>query len=193
MAPSSSPEPAPRSGERAPLLAVARASIAHGLRFGAPLPVAPGDFAPALREPRASFVTIRLSGALRGCVGSLEAVRPLVVDVAHNAFGAAFSDPRFPRLGAGEAAELGVELSILGPLERLAVGSEAELLRALRPGRDGLLLQEGAQRATFLPAVWESMPEPREFVRELRRKAGLTPHHWSGGLEVFRYTVESVA
>jgi AmmeMemoRadiSam system protein A len=116
-----------------------------------------------------------------------------VVDVARNAFGAAFADPRFPPLHAGEAAGLEVHLSILGPLERLDVACEAELLRALRPGVDGLVLRDGARRATFLPAVWESVSGPPAFVRELRRKAGLEPDHWSATLEVFRYTVESVS
>jgi AmmeMemoRadiSam system protein A len=116
-----------------------------------------------------------------------------VVDVARNAFGAAFADPRFPRVGAGEASELEVHLSILGPLEPLAVTCEAELLRALRPGVDGLVLRDGACHATFLPAVWESLSTPHHFLCELRRKAGLAPDHWSATLEVFRYTVESVS
>jgi AmmeMemoRadiSam system protein A len=193
MARSSSPDAAPPAGARAPLLAVARESIAHGLRHDAPLPVDPADFAPALREPRASFVTLRRAGALRGCVGTLEARRPLVVGVACNAFGAAFTDPRFPRLRAGEAAGLEVHVSILGPVERLDVTCEAELLRALRPGVDGLVLRDGARGATFLPAVWESVADPPDFVRELRRKAGLGPDHWSATLEIFRYTVESVS
>lgn len=173
----------------ATLGALARASIEHGLERHVPLPVAVEDLLPAHAAPGASFVTLTRSGALRGCVGSLEAHRPLARDVAHNAFAAAFHDLRFAPLVRDELAELEVRVSVLGPLERLAPTSEAELLAALRPGVDGLVLAEGARRATFLPAVWDQLPEPRRFLEALRCKAGLPPDYWSGTLEVHRYDV----
>jgi AmmeMemoRadiSam system protein A len=171
------------------LRALARASIEHGLACGRPLEVDPAAYPPPLREVAASFVTLEANGTLRGCVGSVEAHRALVVDVAENAFGAAFRDPRFPPLARSELSGLALSVSLLSPLERLAVGSEAQLLAVLRPGVDGLVLRAGAQRATFLPAVWEDLPEPRRFLAALLRKAELPDDAWPSGAEVWRYTV----
>lgn len=176
----------------APLTGVARASIAEGHRTGAPLEVDPERFDPALQVRGASFVTLRIGDALRGCTGSLEPVRPLVADVAHQAFCAAFLDPRFEPLREEEHARLRVHVSVLGPRERLCVSSEEELLATLRPGVDGLVLEEGSLRATFLPAVWAQLPSPREFLQQLRRKAGLPDGYWSRTLSVSRYTVQDV-
>jgi len=181
--------------ERAALLALARESIARGLEGSGGAPPAasalPADAPEALRAPRASFVTLRRRGALRGCVGSLEARRPLAEDVACNAFAAAFRDPRFAPLLAEELAALHVGISVLAPAEPLQAEDEAALLGQLRPGVDGLVLRRGPHRATFLPAVWESLPEPRDFLRALRSKAGLPRDHWSRDLAFERYTVES--
>ncbi|ROR32895.1 AmmeMemoRadiSam system protein A [Inmirania thermothiophila] len=177
--------------ERDVLLGIAQASIRHGLERGTPLPVRAPDYEGALREPGASFVTLKRGGALRGCIGSLEARRPLVEDVAANAFAAAFEDPRFPPLAPEELEDLAVSVSVLTPPEPLPCASEEELIARLVPGEDGLIIADGAHRATFLPAVWESLPEPRDFLRELRRKAGLPPDHWSPRLRVWRYRTES--
>ena len=149
----------------------------------------PAGFAAELRELRASFVTLERCGALRGCIGTIEAHRALVVDVAENAFAAAFSDPRFAPLARHELADLEVRVSLLSPLERLAAVSEAALLAQLRPGIDGLVLRVGATRATFLPAVWEDLPEPTAFLRALLRKAELPESDWPRGAELWRYTV----
>jgi AmmeMemoRadiSam system protein A len=176
----------------AALLALARASIEHGVAHGRALPVEPAGYEAALREPGASFVTLQRGGALRGCIGSLEARRALVVDVAENAFGAAFRDPRFPPLAAAELAGLEVHLALLSALEPLAAASEADLLAQLRPGIDGLVLRLGARRATFLPAVWEDLPEPAAFLRQLLRKAELPADAWPRGAEVWRYTVREL-
>jgi AmmeMemoRadiSam system protein A len=186
------PPPVEDPEDRQALLEVARASIRHGLERGAPLPVDPADYSPRLREPGACFVTLRLSGALRGCVGSIQATRSLIEDVAGNAFAAAFRDSRFPPLSAEEEAELDVHLSILTPPEPFPCGSEAELLSKLQPGIDGLILQDGPHRATFLPAVWESLSEPKRFLVELKRKAGLREDHWSGGIRFQRYRTETI-
>lgn len=174
------------------LLDLARASIGFGLQHGRP-PAAPLDECPSeLRERRASFVTLQRQGALRGCIGSLEAYRPLIADVAENAYAAAFRDPRFPPVAPHEFADLEIHLSLLTPAEPMQAASEADLLRQLRPGEDGLILLEGSHRATFLPAVWESLPEPQSFISHLKRKAGLPAEYWSDTLTVFRYRAEHI-
>ena len=174
------------------LLDVARRSIEQGVQTGRPLDVDPAAYPAPLREPRATFVTLHQRGALRGCVGGLEARLPLVQDVAHSAFGAAFRDGRFRPIERDDVRELEIHVSILSALERLEVRSERELLDVLRPGVDGLLLRDGALQATFLPAVWERLADPASFVRELKRKAGLPADHWSPTLACERYTVDSL-
>jgi AmmeMemoRadiSam system protein A len=187
------PLPLESTEDREALLGIARASIRHGLERKSPLQVDPDRFSPRLREPGACFVTLRRSGRLRGCVGSLDATRSLVEDVAHNAFASAFRDSRFqPLTEEEERAGLDVHLSILTPPEPLPCRSEAELLSKLRPGIDGLILQDGPHRATFLPSVWESLVEPKKFLAELKRKAGLSENHWSDGIRFQRYRAESV-
>jgi hypothetical protein len=192
--PSSSARPegaSPIDGAR--LLEVARASIRSGVERGRPIAPDVLAFPAPLREPRASFVTLERGGALRGCIGGLEPTRPLVADVAEHAFAAAFRDPRFPPVRADELPHLAVHLSVLSALEEVSFASEADLLARLRPGVDGLLLEAGACRGTFLPAVWEQLPEPRAFLRALERKAGLGEGCWSRGVRVHRYTVVSIA
>ncbi len=173
------------------LLRVARASIEHWLR-GEKLRVEPTEYGERLRDPRASFVTLTLAGELRGCVGSLEAKRPLVIDVAQNARAAAFDDPRFPALTYEEGERLVLHISVLSALESIACEREGDVIRALRPGVDGVVIEEGRLRATYLPTVWDSLPEPREFLRQLKRKAGLPPDHWSARVRVRRYTIQTI-
>jgi len=178
----------------AQLLAIARASIAHGLTHGRSLPVDLAALPPALRANGAAFVTLRKpDGALRGCIGSLEARRALALDVAENAVRAALHDPRFSPIRGDELADLGLHLSILSAPEPMQVHSEADLLGQLRPGIDGLILEDGPHRATFLPDVWSELPSPREFVRHLKRKAGMRPDHWSPSLRAQRYTTRGIA
>ncbi len=177
--------------QRQTLLAVARDSIRHGLEMGQPLRLRPDDFDPELAGPGAAFVTLEHGGNLRGCIGSLEAHRPLVTDVAENAFAAAFRDPRFPPLSPAEFDDLDIHVSVLSPPEPLEFDSEADLLTKIRPGIDGLIIEDLGRRGTFLPSVWESLPEPVLFWRHLKQKAGLPPDHWSPTLRVYRYTTES--
>ncbi len=177
--------------QRTLLLQVAAQSIAHGLHSGRARVPNVQDYPEPLRARRASFVTLELRGQLRGCIGVLEAIRPLVADVAQNAFAAAFEDPRFPPLGADEYPELSLKISILTPPESLRFSSEAELLAQLRPGVDGLILSEGRHRGTFLPSVWEQLPNPRDFWEHLKWKAGLPFGYWSDSLQVARYETES--
>lgn len=175
------------------LLRLAGTSIEHRLEHGASLAVDPADFAAELREPAASFVTLRKSdGALRGCIGSSKAWRPLVLDVAGNAAAAAFEEPRFPPLEAAELAGLAVSISVLTALEPMAVTSESELLQKLRPHIDGLVLSDGERLGLFLPQVWESLPSPPDFVAALKEKAGFPPGHWSPTTKTQRFQSVSV-
>lgn len=177
------------------LLTAARASIAHGLeRHGRPPAVRLEDWPEALRQPGAAFVTLT-TGAdrdLRGCIGSAMAWRPLIVDVTENACKAAFEDPRFPPLAPAERDGLGLSVTVLDPPRDLAVNDEADLIARLRPGIDGLILEDAGRRGLFLPSVWEALPKPADFVAHLRRKAGLPPGHWSPTMKVLRFAGHSV-
>lgn len=173
------------------LLQVAGDSIRYGLHHGVPLAVHAADYAEELQPLRATFVTLNRLHHLRGCIGVLEARRPLVEDVAENAFAAAFRDPRFPPLDEHELWGLDVHISILSPAEAMTFESEEDLVAQLRPGIDGLILHEQGRRGTFLPSVWESLHKPRDFLDHLKQKAGLPTTYWSDTLKVERYTTES--
>ena len=151
----------------------------------------PGDYNQVLQEPGAAFVTLHIENDLRGCIGSLEVQDPLIVDVVKNAYSAAFDDPRFPALTWPEFERLELHVSVLGPARRMVFASEQELIQQLRPEIDGLILEEGNYRGTFLPSVWERLPDPYDFITHLKRKAGLQPDYWSDTLRVSRYITES--
>jgi AmmeMemoRadiSam system protein A len=169
----------------AALVTLARSAI--GAEFGRPKSSAEHA---ELERLGATFVTLRMSDDLRGCIGTLEPVRNLRHDVQENARRAAFSDPRFPPLSQAELDAVDVEVSLLGASETMIFDDEDHLIAQLRPGVDGLILSYGLRRGTFLPQVWESLPEPQGFLRELKRKAGLPHDFWHRNLEVARYTVE---
>lgn len=189
-------EPAPRplaANEARSLMDIARDSIRHGMEAGEPLDASRLEQLPeGLGRLGASFVTLNLDGSLRGCIGSIEAHRPLAQDVAHNAFAAAFRDPRFPPLSADELPRIELHISLLAPASPLPVNSEHELLTKLRPRIDGLILEDPPYRSVFLPHVWDTLPEPSEFVAQLKRKAGLPATHWSAGIRFYRFTVEEI-
>ena len=149
------------------------------------------DFSTDLQQQRATFVTLNIDDQLRGCIGTLEAHQPLVVDVAHNARAAAFQDPRFGPLSQREFERLQIHISILGIPEPMKFGSEQDLIQQLRPGIDGLILTAAGHRGTFLPSVWESLATPEEFISHLKLKAGLPVSYWSDDIKVERYTTES--
>lgn len=174
------------------LLDIARISVTHGVENGHVPRLDASAYPPALREHRATFVTLHTRGALRGCIGVLDAVRPLIKDVAHNAHAAAFSDPRFPSIAAAELSVLHVHISILSPPQDFPVTSQSDLLNQLRPGVDGLILEEGWHRATFLPSVWETLTDARTFVAQLKLKAGLSADYWSDQLRFKRYSTISI-
>ena len=146
--------------------------------------------APFLDEPGATFVTLRLDGELRGCIGTLEAEHPLRHDVARNARNAAMRDPRFEPLGEQELAGLSIEVSLLSTPEPLSFADEEDLTRQVEARRHGLVLEYGRHRSTFLPQVWEQLPDARDFLRHLKAKAGLPPDFWSEEIRVSRYAVE---
>lgn len=173
------------------LKGVAWNAIEHGAeRGGETLSIDAAAYPEALREPRASFVTLHKGDRLRGCMGSLEARTPLVEDVARNANNAAFRDPRFDPVQSAEIPKLKLKLSVLTPAEPFPVDSEEDLLARIRPGEDGIILKDGGRRATFLPAVWDMVSSSEEFVRQLKRKAGLPEDYWSDRMEVFRYRAD---
>lgn len=192
MNPPNSPPPADKLAPdlRRILLDLAKASIDYGLRERQPISITLDDYPPLLRTPRATFVTLQINGRLRGCIGSLEAHRPLVIDVTHNAYAAAFNDPRFPPLTAIEQNALAIHISLLSLPTLINFTSEADLLIQLRPGVDGLILEERGRRGTFLPSVWESLAHPRDFLQHLKLKAGLPENYWSPTIRISRYTTE---
>jgi hypothetical protein len=167
------------------LLKLARSEIAAKLGEAAAKPVK----AAWLQEPGASFVTLTRQGELRGCIGTLEAHRPLGVDVRENAVAAAFRDPRFMPLTRGEFDDVRVEVSVLSPTEPLQVKDESAALAVLRPNVDGVVFEYGHYRSTFLPQVWEQLPKPAEFLAHLKRKAGLPVDFWADQVRLSRYTV----
>lgn len=171
------------------LVEIARNSIKHGLEYGGPL-TSLTHIPPALNQPGASFVTLEIHHQLRGCIGSLEAYRPLAEDVAQNAYNAAFHDPRFPPLQPAELAELSVQISVLTQPEPMSFTDEQDLLTQLVPGVDGVILEDGYHRATFLPQVWDQLPAPQLFMAHLKNKAGLPDNYWSPNLTIQRYQVE---
>ena len=178
--------------ERESLLRVARTAIGRGLGGAAATPPDVAGHTAALRAPAATFVTLECDGELRGCIGTLEPFQPLLVDTADNAYGAAYRDPRFPALTVREFERIEIQISILGRPEPLEFVSEEDLIAQLRPGEDGLILNERGRRATFLPAVWESVSDARRFRMHLKIKSGLPESYWSASIEVSRYSTVSI-
>ncbi len=171
------------------LLSIARSSIAgsFGINTGVQ------EDAPFLHRPGAAFVTLKSENRLRGCVGSLQAHRTLIEDVKANARAAAFHDPRFAPLAIDELSFTKIEVSLLSTLAPLAFSNQEHALSQLRPGEDGVVLQFGNHRGTFLPQVWENLPSPASFLGELKHKAGLPRDFWDDGIRLFRYTVSKWA
>ncbi len=171
---------------------IARESIEHGLLHKKPLPVDPDKYSPLLQSNTATFVTLQLHNHLRGCIGTLQAYQPLVKDVSQHAFDAAFKDPRFTAVNKEEAEQLEIHISILTPAEDIEFTSEDDLLSQLEPGVDGLIIEDGYHRATFLPSVWEQLPDRRQFLEHLKQKAGLSANHWSDSFKAQRYRTISI-
>ena len=180
-----------RDHERDQLLQIARHSIRSGLLEGRVLEIALHELPDALTSTLGVFVTLTQGNMLRGCIGSMQSSEPLAQSVAESAYGAAFRDPRFPQLAAHELDETHIEISVLSPMEAVTAGSRKELLSVFQPEVDGLLLQDKHHRSTFLPKVWEQLPDPDAFLDNLLAKAGLPTDHWSSTLQFFRYQTVS--
>jgi len=167
------------------LLPIARAAISNALHQ----PMTVDESAPWLAEPAACFVTLKQRGQLRGCIGSLEVHRSLLADVKSNAVSAALHDPRFLPLSADELGITDIEISLLTPCQTMQFQDEADALSQLRPGVDGIVFEYGLHRSTFLPQVWEQLPDPHQFMAHLKRKAGLPADFWDQGVALSRYSV----
>ena len=167
------------------LLPLARSAIAAQLGLGQ----AAQDDRPWLKQQGACFITVRRDHKLRGCIGTLRAHRALAEDVKANAVAAAFRDPRFAPLDAGELAAIALEISVLSALESMSFADEPDALRQLRVGVDGVVFEYGHHTSTFLPQVWEDIREPVEFLAHLKYKAGLPPDFWDREVRLSRYTV----
>ena len=171
------------------LLPIARAEISRALG----VPGAADETASWLAEYGACFVTLTQDGELRGCIGSLQAHRPLLADVKSNAVSAALRDPRFAPLRAAELGITTVEISLLSPTQQMSFLDEANALAQLRPGMDGIVFEYGSYRSTFLPQVWEQLPQPHQFMAHLKRKAGLPDDFWAEKVKLSRYTVTKLS
>ena len=175
------------------LLSLAARSIQHGFEHGKPLPVQGPELGPELAETGACFVTLKRNGNLRGCIGTAEAHRPLAIDVAENAFRAAFKDPRFPAMKADEMDGTDLSISVLSPQTPMTFSGEADFLAQLQPRIDGLIIEDAGRRALFLPSVWAQLPTPETFLQHLKVKAGMAKDHWSDGFRAWRFTAEEIS
>lgn len=176
---------------RGKLLRAARRALASRLDKGHAPQVAAESFPAPLQTHAASFVTLTRAGRLRGCIGSLVAQRPLVADALENTQKAALNDPRFAPVDAALLPELKLKIAVLSRPGKMDFSTESEALARIVPGQDGLILSAMGRRGTFLPMVWDSLPEPRDFLRQLKRKAGLAEDHWSADLTLHRFRAEN--
>ncbi|GAB1262284.1 AmmeMemoRadiSam system protein A [Aurantivibrio plasticivorans] len=175
------------------LLRLARTTIESGARTSTAIPVNVNDYPASLAVLASSFVTLHKNDQLRGCIGSLSPTQALVSDVAEHAYAAAFRDPRFPAVTEDEVPALHIEISVLTPQQPIDCSSEEDLLNQLNANQDGLTIEDGHYRATFLPSVWGQLPDKREFLTQLKRKAGLSSNHWSHHFKAYRYHTLSFA
>lgn len=166
---------------------VARDSIRYGLEHGTKLQLNTHDYSAELQQNFATFVTLHKNGNLRGCIGALEAYQPLINDIAEHAYAAAFNDPRFPKLEQSEYDQIDIEISVLSIPEEIEFTDENDLLNKIRPGIDGLILEHGYNRGTFLPSVWEQLPDKKDFLNHLKMKAGLPTSWWDDKAKISCY------
>jgi hypothetical protein len=178
---------------RKQLLDAAYAAMRHIGEKGRPPEVAVPTFPLPLRALRNTFVTLEIDGQVRGCVGTLTPISPLIADVVANTYKAAMLDRRFKPMTAEELRQAKVTVSILSHMRPLPFASEAELLDRMRPEIDGLVLRDGAQQALLLPKVWDALPQPEAFLAALKRKAGLPLTSLSSTAKMFRFTAETFA
>ena len=177
--------------EQQTLLRLAREAMEHGVKNEKLPPLDDTLLTPRLRDQGATFVTLTIRGQLRGCIGALEPFQPLAQDVREHAVAAALEDPRFPPVGERELGAIDIEVSRLTRPLPLQYQDASDLLAKLRPHVDGVILRDMFRRATFLPQVWEKIPDPAEFLNNLCYKLGASPDLWRRKhLEVLIYQVE---
>ena len=172
------------------LISLAWQSLQHAVLHGSVMPLPRRKLPKPLRQNCATFVTLHYQGELRGCIGVIDPVRPLAEDVIFNAYAAAYRDPRFNPLSAREMPGISLSISVLTLREYLSFDSQTSLLELIRPGVDGLVLEDQCHCGAFLPVMWEQLPEPTQFLFHLKRKAGLPPDYWSPTLRVSRFRAE---
>jgi len=176
------------------MLDLCRQSILHGIETGAPLRVSANEVGPALAAPGACFVTLKKAGQLRGCIGSIISHAPLATDLCENAFKAAFRDPRFAGLSRAEIGDdLELSISVLSPPHPFGFADEADFISKLTPFEDGIILADGNRRGLFLPQVWDQLPDPKDFLAHLKRKAGLAMDHWSPNMRAERFITRGIS
>lgn len=176
------------------MLDLCRQSILHGIETGAPLQVSANEVGPALAAPGACFVTLKKAGQLRGCIGSIISHAPLATDLCENAFKAAFRDPRFAGLSRAEIGDdLELSISVLSPPQPFGFADEADFISKLTPFEDGIVLSDGNRRGLFLPQVWDQLPDPKDFLAHLKRKAGLAMDHWSPNMRAERFITRGIS
>lgn len=181
------------ANEREMLLKAAHDSIEQMLTTHRAMTIDLAKYPAHLQQNGACFVTLHLLDQLRGCIGSLIAHQPLIVDIIQNAYNAAFSDPRFMPVTLNEWPKVTLEISVLSKPQAMHFASEADLIQQLRPGIDGLIISDHGNRGTFLPSVWEQLPDPAVFLQHLKHKAGLPTDYWSNTLTVENYTAELIS
>ncbi len=161
--------------------------------MGAEMEFDDSTYCSELKKHKATFVTLKLDGLLRGCIGNLIAKESLIQSIAHNAYSAAFRDPRFDPVQLDEIPLLAIEISILSDTTPIQFDSEQELIENLKPGIDGVVLSDNVQSGTFLPSVWEQVSTPEAFLRHLKVKAGFNEEYWSDDITAERYSVNIIS
>ena len=181
------------SNEKKILLELAKDVVFRGLKENKRPNINAENYSGALAEKKASFVTIYNNEKLCGCIGSIEPARSLVADVAHNSYSAAFNDFRFKAVTLEDFENLSFHISVLSTLEKINFKSEPELFNKIQTGIDGIIIEAENRKATFLPSVWESLSDKKQFFDELKKKAGLSQNFPAEKLKVFRYSVETIS
>ncbi|WP_163835170.1 AmmeMemoRadiSam system protein A [Spartinivicinus ruber] len=171
------------------LLKLARQVITAGCKKQSLPKVNPDEYSTTLQAERSAFVTLTKQQFLRGCIGSLSATRPLVLEVHHNAYASAFEDYRFPNMESSELDKIKIEISILSPHQPISFIDEQSLINQLKPFQDGVILEYKQHRGTFLPQVWDKLTDPVDFFNQLKQKAGLPTDFWNNKVKCYKYQV----
>ncbi len=178
--------------EQSLLLELSKQSIDYGVVYGKPMELDSSIYSKRLRREQATFVTIELNNSLRGCIGQLRPIQPLVNDIVANSFSAAFKDPRFSAVTKNEAKNLNITLSLLNEPKELDFEGKENLFQRINIGSDGVIINDLGKTGVFLPVVWEMFPDPEEFFKKLKEKAGIPSNKWSSTLKVLTFSVDII-